>query len=165
VTAADSADGETCSRSAAPLMVPASATATNAASWFIVNAGTPSALATQVTLAREPDTSQQGAETGGFIWVRGSRHPVRLPIQPARTNSDGHLPAGQWVYSVTPVIGANWQGPESVRSVAATVATPTLALSPTAVKPGSSLIGTMAGFLGGETLRYRLDSPGGAPPR
>jgi hypothetical protein len=38
--------GETCRRSAAPLMVPASATATKAASWFIVNAGAPSALAT-----------------------------------------------------------------------------------------------------------------------
>lgn len=46
VTEADSADGEMCRRSAAPLMVPASATATNAASWFIVNAGAPSALAT-----------------------------------------------------------------------------------------------------------------------
>ena len=45
-------------------MVPASATATNAASWFIVNAGTPSALATLVTLAREPDTSQQGRRPG-----------------------------------------------------------------------------------------------------
>jgi hypothetical protein len=46
VTAADRADGDTCSRSAAALIVPASATATKAASWFSVKAGAPSAFDT-----------------------------------------------------------------------------------------------------------------------
>ena len=55
---------------------------------------------------------------------------------------ESSVPAGQWVYSVTPVIGTNWQGAESVKSVAATVAAPTLLLSPATVKPGSSLTGT-----------------------
>jgi hypothetical protein len=68
------------------------------------------------------------------------------------------VPAGQWAYSVTPLFDTNWQGPQSVRSIAATVAAPTLSLSPATVKPGASLTGTAAGFLGGETLRYRLDS-------
>ena len=82
-------------------------------------------------------------------------------IVPATSCVENSVPAGQWVYSVTPLFGTNWQGPESVRSIAATVAAPALVLSPTTVKPGAALTGTAAGFLGGETLRYRLDSPTG----
>ena len=74
---------------------------------------------------------------------------------------ENSVPAGSWRYSVTPLFATNWQGAESVRSIAATVAAPTLVLSSTTVKPGTSLTGTAAGFLGGETLRYRLDSPTG----
>lgn len=69
------------------------------------------------------------------------------------------VPAGQWVYAVAPLLATSWRGPESAKSNPVTVAAPTLALSATKVRPGTSLTGQAAGFLGGETLRYRLDSP------
>ncbi|WP_247046221.1 Ig-like domain repeat protein [Arthrobacter rhizosphaerae] len=71
------------------------------------------------------------------------------------------VPAGNWVYTVTPVLAMNWRGSESVKSSPVTVAAPVLALSSTRVKPGTSLTGTASGFLTGETLRFRLDSPTG----
>lgn len=75
--------------------------------------------------------------------------------------TESRVPAGQWAYSVTPVFGLNWRGPESVKSTAFTMASPTLMLSSTTMKPGTSMTGTAAGFLPAETLRYRLDSPTG----
>lgn len=75
--------------------------------------------------------------------------------------TESRVPAGQWAYSVTPVFGLNWRGPESVKSSAFTMASPTLMLSSTTVTPGTSMTGTAAGFLSAETLRYRLDSPTG----
>jgi hypothetical protein len=88
VIAADSADGETCSLSEAPLIVPASATAMNAASWFIVNVGAPSTLATDPTLAgdeapatsrgREPVWSLLGSGRNGVCIFVGQRR--RMPM-------------------------------------------------------------------------------------
>ena len=74
------------------------------------------------------------------------------------TCAETNLPPGQWVYSVTPRIATNWRGPESVKSVAVTVAPPVLSFASSIVRPTTSLSGTAAGFLGGETVRYRLDS-------
>lgn len=72
---------------------------------------------------------------------------------------ESNVPSGQWVYSVTPLIGTQWKGPESVRSMAVTVMAASLSLSATRVRPGTSLTGTAAAFLAGETLSYRLDNP------
>ncbi|MBC7632208.1 hypothetical protein, partial [Aeromicrobium sp.] len=74
---------------------------------------------------------------------------------------ESNVPVGTWAYSVTPLFGSAWSGRESVKSSTVTVAAPTLVLSATTVRPGTSATGTAAGFLGGETLRYRLDSPTG----
>jgi hypothetical protein len=74
---------------------------------------------------------------------------------------ENNVPAGTWTYTVTPVFATNWQGLESAKSSTLTVAAPTLVLSPAPVKPGTSTTGTAAGFVGGETLQYRLDAPTG----
>lgn len=72
--------------------------------------------------------------------------------------TETRVPAGQWVYSVTPVIGTNWQGQESFKSSPVTVAAPSLVLSTARVRPGTAATGTASGFLSGDTVRYRLDS-------
>lgn len=79
----------------------------------------------------------------------------------ATTCTESNLPAGRWVYTVTPRFATYWRGAESVRSNPVTVAAPTLALSRSRVAPGTAVPGQAAGFLAGETLRYRLDSPTG----
>ncbi|MFI2458176.1 Ig-like domain repeat protein [Streptomyces sp. NPDC019539] len=76
--------------------------------------------------------------------------------------TEASVPAGQWVYAVTPVLATFWRGPESPRSHPVVVSRPTMALSFTRVKPGTSVTGTAGGFLPGETVRYRLDSPTGS---
>lgn len=75
--------------------------------------------------------------------------------------TEDRVPAGRWVYSVTATVGTNWRGQESVKSSPVTVTGPSLALSTTRVRPGTSMTGTATGFLPGETVRYRLDSPTG----
>ncbi len=79
----------------------------------------------------------------------------------ATTCTESSVPAGQWVYSVTPLFATNWSGAESAKSSSITVAAPTLVLTSTTAKPGTLLTGTAAGLIGGETLQYRLDSTGG----
>ena len=62
------------------------------------------------------------------------------------------MPSGLWRYSVTPVIGANWQGAESAMSTPVTVA----ALDLTAPTNSLSLSSVSGGaFLSGTTLYYR----------
>ena len=77
----------------------------------------------------------------------------------ATTCAEAKVPGGQWVYSVTPVIGTSWQGPESVKSLPVTVTGPMLSLATTTMRPGTPVTGTASGFLSGETLQYRLDNP------
>lgn len=68
------------------------------------------------------------------------------------------VPSGDWRYAVVPK-HHNWRGDESPRSATASVATPALTLSSSTVTnlPGT-LSGTIAGYLPGQTLAYRLDS-------
>ena len=71
------------------------------------------------------------------------------------------MPAGDWVYAVTPRFGTNWRGVESARSSTVQVAAPKLTLSSTTVKPGDTMSGQGSGFLASDTLTYRLDSSTG----
>jgi len=77
----------------------------------------------------------------------------------ALTCTENSVPDGSWEYTVTPIFATNWQGRESAKSSAVTLTTPTLTLTPAILKPGTTLTGTAAAFVGGETLRYRLDNP------
>src|SRR4051794_24785110 len=69
------------------------------------------------------------------------------------------VPAGSWKYSVTPA-NANWRGAESAQSTAATVGSPTLTVSPTNITSlPQTLTGSIANFIPGQTVTYRLDDP------
>ena len=77
----------------------------------------------------------------------------------------GTLP-GDWVYTVTPVLGENWRGEESVVSGAVNTGPGTMTLERTvfggAVAPlPADVAGTVSGFAPGEALGYSLD--GGLP--
>ena len=65
----------------------------------------------------------------------------------ATTCVETRVPAGDWVYAVTPVFGTNWRGPESMRSTSVQVAAPRLTLASATVKPGNIALRAAAGFL------------------
>ena len=142
-----------------------------AASSSVNQGATPTAtsVARAVTVSWAASTLSNGEPVTGYEIKRYASSTQALQtIQSACTGTitatscvESRVPAGQWVYSVTPLFGGNWRGPESVRSSVVTVASPTLSLSASTVKPGTSVSGTAAGFLSAETLRYRLDSPTG----
>jgi hypothetical protein len=70
------------------------------------------------------------------------------------------VPPGSWKYTVTPVLATNWQGVESTKSGAATVAPAALTLAKTtfgAPLPQTTT-GSLTGFAPNEGLSFRLDS-------
>ncbi|HWH11110.1 MAG TPA: chitobiase/beta-hexosaminidase C-terminal domain-containing protein [Solirubrobacteraceae bacterium] len=77
----------------------------------------------------------------------------------ATTCTESDVPAGVWQYTVTPVIGTNWQGVESLESGGVTVAPATLTLGRTlfgAPLPQTTT-GSITGFAASEGVGYRLD--------
>ena len=142
-----------------------------AASSSVNQGSTPTATAAgrAVTVSWAASTLTNGQPVTGYEIKRYTSGTLTLQtILTACTGTitttscvESRVPSGSWVYSVTPLYGANWRGPESVKSSVLTVAAPTLTLSTTTVKPGTSVSGTAAGFLSDETLRFRLDSPTG----
>ena len=132
---------------------------------------TPSAYATgrTVNISWAASTLSNGAPVDGYVVKRYDT--ASLTAQTIGSGCAGTVlatgcaetgvPSGQWAYTVTPVLATNWRGPESVRSSPVTVAAPTLVLSSTRVRPGTSMTGVAGGFLPGETLRFRLDSTTG----
>ena len=79
------------------------------------------------------------------------------------------VPPGSWTYAVTPLKGANWQGPASGQSGVVTVGSAALSLTKTTLGLGdfgidgtaATLTGTLSGFAGGEGIGYRLDGASG----
>ncbi|HXR69101.1 MAG TPA: hypothetical protein VN712_10765, partial [Dermatophilaceae bacterium] len=130
---------------------------------------TASAAARAVTLSWAATTLSNGNAVNGYI-VKRYDVATLIPqsilsgcagMVAATTCTEDSTPAGQWVYSVTPVFATNWRGAESLKSSTVTLAAPALELSSVMVRPGMSLTGTAVGFIGGETLRYHLDSTTG----
>ena len=78
----------------------------------------------------------------------------------ALTCTETAVPGGTWKYAVTPVRD-NWTGAEGPQSASATVASPSLSFSSstTVTTLPTTLNGTVAAFVGGQTLTYRLDNP------
>lgn len=77
----------------------------------------------------------------------------------ALTCTEQAVPGGQWRYSVA-TLNNNWRGAESAKGTAATVASPSLSLSPasTSTLP-AALTGQLDNFVGGQTVTFRLDNP------
>ncbi|HEX8632208.1 MAG TPA: LamG-like jellyroll fold domain-containing protein, partial [Catenuloplanes sp.] len=78
----------------------------------------------------------------------------------ALTCTEAGVPMGNWKYSVTPLIGTNWQGAESLKSAQVGVGASVLTLARTdfgAPLPATTT-GTLTGFGANEGLTYRLDA-------
>ncbi len=77
----------------------------------------------------------------------------------ALTCTEAAVPPGSWTYAVTPK-QALWTGPESADSASITVGSPSLTLAPAALTTlPTTLTGTVANFITGETITFRLDNP------
>ena len=77
----------------------------------------------------------------------------------ALTCTEAAVPPGMWTYAVTPK-QAQWTGIESADSAGVTVGSPSLALAPaTLTTLPTTLNGSVADFITGETITFRLDDP------
>lgn len=120
-----------------------------------------------VTVSWAASTLANGQPVSGYLVKRYSGSTAQTVLTACNGTITGtscvedNVPVGTWTYSITPLFATAWSGPESLRSSTVTVTAATLALSATTVRPGTSITGTAAGFLAGESLRYRLDSPTG----
>jgi len=78
----------------------------------------------------------------------------------ALTCTETAVPGGTWKYAVRPKRG-NWTGAEGPQSASVTVASPALSFSSstTVTSLPTTLNGTVASFVGGQTLTFRLDNP------
>jgi hypothetical protein len=116
-----------------------------------------------VTWAQSKFTS--GPAVGGYVVKRYDNTGVLQSIAGAcdvtiivLTCTEAAVPAGTWRYSVTPRQGL-WSGTEGAQSTAVTVPAPTLTLSPTTVgATPATLTGSIANFITGQTVTYRLDN-------
>ena len=127
---------------------------------------TASAVAQSVTVSWAATTLASGPAVSGYVIKRyDSVTLVAQTILGACTGTitatscvENNVPPGVWRYSVTPVIGTNWQGAESAMSTPVTVA----ALDVTAPTNGLSLSSVSGGaFLSGTTVYYRGSVAGG----
>src|SRR3954469_22173377 len=77
----------------------------------------------------------------------------------ALTCTETSVPGGTWRYTVAPV-KSNWVGAEGSQSSNAVVASPSLSFSSstTVTALPTTLSGTIAAFVGGQTVTYRLDN-------
>ena len=77
----------------------------------------------------------------------------------ATTCTESSVPGGTWKYTVAPTL-SNWTGGESGQSASVTVASPSLSFSSstTVTSLPTTLNGTIAAFVGGQTATFRLDN-------
>ncbi len=143
-----------------------------------VNAGnTPSAASTangrEVTVSWGASTLSNGHAVDGYLVQRypsGGGLPDINPFSTcagtvaALTCTEAAVPPGSWKYTITPVIGANWQGPESPLSGTVTVGPETFSVdgSPFGAAAFSSGVthatGAITGFAKAEGVTYKVDS-------
>jgi hypothetical protein len=96
-------------------------------------------------------------DTGGNAQTVGSGCSGTIA---ALTCTETSVPGGTWRYTVAPV-KSNWVGAESSQSSNAAVASPSLSFSSstTVTALPTTLSGTIAAFVVGQTVTYRLDDP------
>ena len=136
----------------------------------VPQSGAPTALVTghNVSVSWPATTMSGGTPAPGYVVQRYTSAGVAVPILASCSGTvtstsciESSVPDGQWRYSVHTVAG-NWSGDESALSATVTVATPTLVFpSPTISSLPAVLAGTIANFVAGESLSFRLDSTSG----
>lgn len=138
-----------------------------AASMPTGNTPTASVSNRSVTVSWAASTLPGGGAVSGYVVKRYNTSGTVQTIGSgctgtiaALTCTETAVPGGTWKYSVTPVRG-NWSGGESSQSAAVTVASPSLSFSSstTVTSLPTTLSGTVAGYVGGQTLTFRLDDP------
>jgi hypothetical protein len=99
----------------------------------------------------------QRYDTNGNVQAIGSACAGTIA---ALTCTETSVPGGTWRYTVTPVKD-NWVGAESSQSSNVSVASPSLTFSSstTVTSLPTTLNGSIAAFVGGQTVTYRLDDP------
>jgi hypothetical protein len=157
---------------------PAAATA----AWTHSGTGTPTAKAVSmptgatptasvsnrsVTVSWSASTMPGGGAVSGYLVKRYDTNGNAQTIGSgcsgtiaALTCTETSVPGGTWRYTVTPVKN-NWVGTEGSQSSNATVASPSLTFSSstTVTALPTTLNGTIAAFVGGQTVTFRLDNP------
>ncbi len=148
-----------------------SATGTTRAAATTVGAGnapTVTVNSRTVTLTWTASTLATGTPVAGYEIRRyDSAGTVRQTIASGScaaivsgtTCTQTATPPGTWGWAVVPAQGG-WRGPESAKT-SATVGAPTLTTSPSRIRPGAAVSGTVSNLIAGETLRFRLNSPSG----
>jgi hypothetical protein len=149
---------------------------TGAAGAASVNAGaTPTASVTatgrEVGVSWGASTLSNGTAVSGYLVKRypsGGGVPTISPVGScsgtvvSTSCAEDDVPAGAWVYTVTPVV-ANWHGAESSTSGVATIAAAALTVNGSpfgnaAFTPATAnATGAITGFAGGENVAYHLD--------
>jgi hypothetical protein len=159
----------------------ASAGSAGGAAATSVTPGTPPTSVTvlpgrSVTLTWGETTLADGHPVDGYLVTRYQAAApfaaqITLPgcsgVVTALTCTEDGVPFGSWQYTITPVIGSNWRGPESAKSGAVTIGSASLSLDQStlglaAFGGGSSaatLTGSLSGFAANEGLAFKLDDP------
>jgi hypothetical protein len=119
-----------------------------------------------VTVSWSQSTIAGGPAVGGYVVKRYSTGGALQSIGSgcsgtisALSCTEDSVPSGSWRYAVVPK-HQNWLGVEGVQSATVTVASASLSLSaPTTITSlPSTLTGSIAGFIPGQTVTYRLDN-------
>lgn len=94
-------------------------------------------------------------DTSGVVQTIGSACNVTITVL---TCTETGVPAGSWRYAVTPR-HQQWAGTEGAQSTAVTVPSPSFTLTSTTVAATpSTLSGSLAAFVAGQTVTFRLDN-------
>lgn len=123
-------------------------------------------------------TAANGRPADGYIVRRyngaGAEQAIRagcdgvIALTSGNTCAELGLPAGQWTYTVTPVMGTNWRGDESEHSGVVETGPMTLILNRSVFGASPTpTTGTLSGFAPNETITYLLDTSAivGSPSR
>jgi hypothetical protein len=162
----------------------ASAGSAGGAAGTSVNPGaTPTSTANAgraVTLTWPAVTLANGQPVDGYLVTRYEADPPYAPqfIQAgcsgtitALTCTEYAVPFGSWQYTVTPIIGANWRGLESLKTGAVTIGAAAMTLDQTMLNladfaggfSDATLTGSLTGFASNEGITFKLDDPSSGP--
>lgn len=132
-----------------------------------VTAPTANSQGTRVVLTWAASTLSTGAPVDGYVVRRydagtGTSQTVGSGCAGtvvATTCTELGMPAGNWTYTVTPVLSGNWRGAASVPSGEVHTGTTVLSLDQTVVGAPlpAQITGTLTGFVANEGITYLLD--------